>query len=188
MSESLKTLEKRLEDLGMTGDTYEAHLATSPVVPQDIHIRCYYEARPLYEFLVGYLRECSLISAPVPFDLSIMQKFERYLTILSATNDPSNEIVLAGVKIAACLQLIKRMLAGEVAYFQVMEASLKLLAFDSEGYPSKAINAEGGYSGEDFEELVDKYCAEIAEHRASAQKIAAENIAKQLAKQGGDTV
>lgn len=181
-------LEKRIEDLGMTGPEYEAHLATAPVLSRDIQVRTYYEVRPLYEFMIGLLGEFSLVSAPINFDLTIMIRYERYLTILCASNDPTSELMWAAVKITQCLRIIKRMIAYEIPYHNGMEACLKLLDFGKEGYPNtKTINAEDGYKGEDFEELVDKYCEELAGHKAAAQKIAAENLAKQLAKQGGDT-
>lgn len=173
-------LQSQAVEKGRSGEEYDTHKANKPIAPYRLQVRCYYEAVPLYEFLIGYTKECSTAGKPVPFDLTILERYERYIKIMMFNGRVTGTIWTMGFKLKCCVNFIKQMLNGELPYLKAMETLVQFLDLGYERYPSSRVNSKRQYKGDVaiFDALVERYCERIDAHIEESHRIARENVRK----------
>lgn len=184
MAQTMAQLEAEIAELqaqaveeGRSGEQYDTHWNNRPRPPYRLIARCYFEAVPLYEFLIGYVKECSTAGRPVPFDTSIMDRYDRYSKIMFQKDD-YDEIFHISFTLASSINYVKQMLNGEIAYLRAMELLVQFLDLGYERYPSSRVSSKRQYKGDVaiFDALVERYCSEIDAHIEESKRIARMNV------------
>ena len=184
MAQTMAQLEAEIAELqaqaveeGRSGEEYDTHWQRRPRPPYRLIARCYYDAVPLYEFLIGYIKECSAVGAPVPFDDTILDRYDRYCKIMFQRDD-YDDIFYIAVTLSSSINFVKQMLNGEIAYLKAMQNLVQFLDLGYDRYPSDRVSTKRQYKGDIavVDALVDRYCARLAAHTEECHRIARENV------------
>lgn len=197
MARSLEELRRDLDkmrqeriDKGFHGEEYERHMANEPRPPLPLAFRCYYELEPLYEFMVAYADRCNKAGEAIPFDLTMLDEYKRYLKVISSirhftkdangNRDRDADVLTSDyLRLAGGTALLEDLVNRERSFLGVLGTMVSLISFKYEQFP-RYVNKRRVYNGKHFEALVDRYCERIDEHRAEMKRIAEENVKRRM--------
>lgn len=197
MADSLEKLKQDIEkmkqqqiDAGYYGEEYEAHMKKEPRPPLPLAFRCHLELVPLYEFMVGYAERCNKAGEAIPFDLSILDHYKRYLHVIHysglygnrRSGEPDYDVSTLSydfLKIKMALDTLELMATGKKPYLAALGSLVKSLTFKYQQFP-RGIISRRIYNGKHVEALVDRYNERIKAHKAESKRIAEKNVKRRM--------
>ncbi|MBM7707610.1 hypothetical protein JOD03_002557 [Chryseomicrobium aureum] len=199
MADSLDKIKRDIEKMkqqrieaGYHGEEYEAHKATKPRPSLPLAFRCYYELTPLYEFMVEYAERVSKAGEPIPFDLSILDHYKRYLEVIHYAgvfkkkrngdyDYDASTLTSDFISIYMATIALDDLVTYKRPYLEALGSLMTSLTFKYEQFP-RSITSRRIYNGKHVEALVDRYSERIKAYEAESKRIAEKNV-----KQRGET-
>lgn len=186
MKREIEKMNQQMIDAGFHGEEYEAHMKSEPRPPLPLAFRCHIELVPLYEFMVDYAERCNEAGKPIPFDLSILDHYKRYLLVIQysglyadrRSGEPDYDVSTLSYdffKIKMALDTLELMATSKKPYLEALGSLVKSLTFKYQQFP-RSITSRRIYKGEHFEALVDRYNERIIAHKAESKRIAEKNV------------
>lgn len=171
MEREIEEAKKQQIEQGYHGEEYERWKAREPVARSRLVARCYEEVRPLYEFLINYAQQTANAGQTLPFDISLLDSYDKYLKML--WKSPEWDAKFLGFSLSILSHTVQLMVKKEITYHKGIEQIYIYLKHTRIRESHKPM-----YKGEHFDALVERHHVRHDEWSEEGHRIAAENVRK----------
>lgn len=166
-------MEQQQIDAGYFGEEVERWEAREPKPPRRLALGCYEELQPLYVFLVNYAQQSANEGQVLPFDISRLDRYEKYITVM--WKEPSRDFRFSAFSFGVLNQTVRQMVNKEISYHKGME---RLYNHLKDARLEPYVSRKRAYTGKHLDALAERYDVRYKEWQAEGKRIAANNLKK----------